>query len=112
MIPRYLLKNRVIKFMMVTCLLVIWIVSWLKVVKQLVHVQDNKQKENVHCLSMDFLRECGGLQKLHDFLNEHCWSQKLFKLSSLTELVLLTFDAAHIQIKIDASEYQNEDSFD
>jgi len=41
--------------MMMACLLVIGIVSWLEVVKQLVHVQDNKQKENVHCLSMDFL---------------------------------------------------------
>lgn len=56
-IPRDFLEHGVVELMMQTCFLVIWIVSRLQIVEQLIHVQDHKQEEDVHCLSMHSLRE-------------------------------------------------------
>ena len=61
MIPRNLLEHGIVELMMQTSFLVIWIVSRLQIVEQLVHVQDHKQEEDVHCLSMHSLQTSGDL---------------------------------------------------
>ena len=61
MIPCDLLEDRVVELVMQTCLLVVWIISRLQIVEQLVHVQDHKQEEDVHCLSMHSLQTSGDL---------------------------------------------------
>lgn len=60
-IPRDLLEHGVVELMMQTRFLVIWIVSRLQIVEQLIHVQDHKQEEDVHCLSMHSLQTSGDL---------------------------------------------------
>lgn len=42
MIPRDLLEDRVVEFVMQTRLLIVWIISRLQIVEQLVHIQDHK----------------------------------------------------------------------
>lgn len=60
-IPRNLLEHGIVELMMQTSFLVIWIVSRLQIVEQLIHVQDHKQEEDVHCLSMHSLQTSGDL---------------------------------------------------
>ena len=60
-IPRNLLEHGIVELMMQTSFLVIWIVSRLQIVEQLIHVQDHKQEEDVHCLSMHSLQTSGNL---------------------------------------------------